>query len=284
MITHGSIFSGIGGFDLAAEWKGWKNVFQVEIDEFCNKVLKKRFPNTKRYGDIKKFDATKYRGTIDVLTGGFPCQPFSTAGNQEGANDNRFLWPENFRVIDELRPTHVVCENVTGIHNVEISTRIAKMEDQESVFVYFEKVIQRIIRDLESIGYEIPRTNQGEPILFNIPACAVQAQTRRDRVWIYGRISNSGEVRPKQSQVFSKRQQHSIRGTAFNQFNPLYRINSREYRRGESVFSGVVNGVPNWVDRIGALGNAINPYVAFELFSAIEATYMTDIKFDKPIN
>lgn len=82
-MRHASLFSGIGGFDLAAQWMGWENVFQVEKDEFCQKVLEKNFQHTKRYGDIKEFDGTKYRGAIDVLTGGFPCQPYSIAGKRK---------------------------------------------------------------------------------------------------------------------------------------------------------------------------------------------------------
>jgi len=99
-----------GGFDLAAQWMGWKNIFQVEKDEFCNKVLEKNFPHVTRYGDIKEFDGTKYRGAIDILTGGFPCQPYSTAGKRKGKEDERHLWPEMLRVIREVQPAYVVGE------------------------------------------------------------------------------------------------------------------------------------------------------------------------------
>src|SRR5574343_371934 len=100
-MKHGSLFSGIGGFDLAAEWVGWTNIFQVENDKFCNKILEKNFPNVKRYGDIKEFNAAEYRGAVDIISGGFPCQGFSVAGKQRGAADHRFLWPEMLRVIQE---------------------------------------------------------------------------------------------------------------------------------------------------------------------------------------
>jgi len=112
-MRHGSLFSGIGGFDLASAWMGWENVFQVEIDDHCQKVLAKNFPNVKRYEDIREFKGE--RGSIDILTGGFPCQPFSTAGKKKGTDDNRYLWPEMFRVIKEIQPEYIVCENVYGI-------------------------------------------------------------------------------------------------------------------------------------------------------------------------
>lgn len=93
-MNHASLFSGIGGFDLAAREVGWNNVFQCEIDPFCQSVLKYYFPKTVLYEDIKRTDFTSWKGKIDVLTGGFPCQPFSVAGQRKGADDNRYLWPE----------------------------------------------------------------------------------------------------------------------------------------------------------------------------------------------
>jgi DNA (cytosine-5)-methyltransferase 1 len=189
-MTHGSLFSGIGGFDLAAEWMGWENVFQVEWDEYCQKVLRKNFPNTTIYGDIKTFKAEKYRGTVDVLSGGFPCQPFSTAGRRRGTNDDRNLWPENFRIIKECRPSVFVGENVAGLASMENVTPFEKwlylgMESQN----YFRRiycrhiyrrrqtyVLNEIIEDLTGEGYTVET--------FVIPACAREAWHRRSRVWI----------------------------------------------------------------------------------------------------
>jgi hypothetical protein len=114
-MNHASLFSGIGGFDLAAREVGWNNVFQCEIDPFCQSVLKYYFPKTVLYEDIKRTDFTSWKGKIDVLTGGFPCQPFSVAGQREGADDNRYLWPEMLRVIRETRPLWIIGENVAGI-------------------------------------------------------------------------------------------------------------------------------------------------------------------------
>lgn len=157
-MTHASLFSGIGGFDLAAEWMGWQNVFNCEIDPFCRKVLAYHFPEAKQYEDVKTADFTIHRGHIDVLTGGFPCQPFSLAGKRKGSDDNRYLWPEMLRAIREIQPRWVVGENVFGIVNWSDGM-----------------VFEQVQSDLENEGYEV------QPYI--IPACAVDAPHRRDRVW-----------------------------------------------------------------------------------------------------
>lgn len=131
-MNHASLFSGIGGFDLAAREVGWNNVFQCEIDPFCQSVLKYYFPKTVLYEDIKRTDFTSWKGKIDVLTGGFPCQPFSVAGQRKGADDNRYLWPEMLRVIRETRPLWVIGENVAGITNCG---RLATSPDGRDVVV-----------------------------------------------------------------------------------------------------------------------------------------------------
>lgn len=161
-MTHASLFSGIGGFDLAAEWAGWTNVFNCEIDPFCRKVLAYHFPNAIQYEDVKATDFTVHRGGVDVLTGGFPCQPFSLAGKRRGTSDNRYLWPEMLRAIREIRPRWVVGENVLGIVNWSDGM-----------------VFEQVCADLEGEGYEV------QPFL--IPACAVDAPHRRDRVWFVAR-------------------------------------------------------------------------------------------------
>ena len=114
-MNHASLFSGIGGFDLAAEWMGWNNVFNCEWEEFPRKVLKHHFPNAIQHGDIKELDATSYAGRIDILTGGFPCQPYSLAGKRKGKEDERHLWPEMLRIIRECAPRYVVGENVRDL-------------------------------------------------------------------------------------------------------------------------------------------------------------------------
>jgi hypothetical protein len=116
-MRHGSLFSGIGGFDLAAEWCGWENVFHCEWNTFGQKVLKHHFPNSISYNDITKTDFTIHRGTIDIISGGFPCQPYSSAGKRLGKNDDRHLFPEMLRAIREIQPEWIVGENVLGIVN-----------------------------------------------------------------------------------------------------------------------------------------------------------------------
>ena len=168
-MKHGSLFSGIGGFDLAAEWMGWENVFHCEIAEFPRKVLKYHFPKSICYEDIKKTDFTKHRGEIDIISGGFPCQPYSNAGKRKGKEDDRHLWPEMLRVIREVQPRFVVGENVSGLLTWNNGM-----------------VFHEIIADLENEGYETQA--------FLIPACATNAIHRRDRIWFVAH-SNGTEQR-----------------------------------------------------------------------------------------
>jgi DNA (cytosine-5)-methyltransferase 1 len=157
-MTHGSLFSGIGGFDLAAQWMGWENIFHCEWNPFGQKVLKHHFPNSISYDDITKTDFTIHRGSIDVLTGGFPCQPYSLAGKRKGKEDERHLWPEMLRAIREIQPRFVVGENVLGLVNWSNGL-----------------VFHEVQTDLETAGYEVWP--------YVLPACAVNAPHRRDRVW-----------------------------------------------------------------------------------------------------
>lgn len=183
-IVHASLFSGFGGPDLAASWLGWKNAFHCEINEFCNTILNYWFKDSVAYEDITKTDFKKWQGKIHVLTGGFPCQPFSVAGRRKGADDHRYLWPEFMRVIREVRPDWIVGENVAGIISmVQPGTEIdlegksySFDESDQETLLKEEYVIDTICRDLESEGYTV------QP--FVIPACAVSAPHRRDRVWI----------------------------------------------------------------------------------------------------
>ena len=157
-MRHGSLFSGIGGFDLAAEWMGWENIFHCEWNPFGQRVLKYYWPNAISYNDITKTDFTKHRGSIDILTGGFPCQPYSLAGKRKGKEDERHLWPEMLRAIREIQPRYVVGENVRGLTNWNGGM-----------------VFDEVQADLEAIGYEV--------LPFLLPACAVNAPHRRDRIW-----------------------------------------------------------------------------------------------------
>jgi DNA (cytosine-5)-methyltransferase 1 len=157
-MRHGSLFSGIGGFDLAAEWMGWENVFHCEWNPFGQKVLHHYWPQAIQYHDITKTDFTIHRGSIDLLSGGFPCQPYSMAGKRLGKEDERHLWPEMCRAIREIAPRYVVGENVLGLTNWNGGM-----------------VFDEVHSDLESAGYEVQAVV--------IPAAAVNAPHGRDRVW-----------------------------------------------------------------------------------------------------
>ena len=186
-IIHASLFSGIGGFDLAAEWLGFRNAFHCEINPFCEKILKYHFPHAEHYTDITKTDFTPWRGKIDILSGGFPCQPFSLAGQRKGAEDDRYLWPQMLRAIREIRPAWVVGENVAGIltmvqpgKEVEVGRPTSLFgEDYTVEEMHRQYVVETVCTDLEREGYSV------RPFL--IPACAVGAPHRRDRVWFVAR-------------------------------------------------------------------------------------------------
>ena len=162
-LTHASLFSGIGGAELAASWLGWTNVFHCEIQEFQRKVLEYWFPNSISYEDITKTDFKEWRGQIDILTGGFPCQPFSVAGKRKGAEDNRYLWAEMLRAIRQIQPTWVVGENVNGILSMVQPGKETKMGRTDDLFdenfIYRKEqkfTIEVICEDLERAGYSGP--------------------------------------------------------------------------------------------------------------------------------
>jgi len=164
------LFSGIGGFSLGLHRAGMETVAFCEIEPYPQAVLRKNFPGVPIYDDVQTITGERLRAdgidTIDLVCGGFPCQPFSVAGKQRGKDDHRHLWPEMFRIISEVRPTWVIGENVAG---------------------FVSMALCEVSADLESIGYEV------QP--FIIPACAVNAPHRRDRVWI---VANSGGRRCSQ--------------------------------------------------------------------------------------
>ena len=289
-MTHGSLFSGIGGFDLAAEWAGFTNLFNCEWEEFPRKVLKHHFPNAEQYGDIKQFNATAYSGRLDILSGGFPCQPFSVAGKRKGSEDERHLFPEMLRIIRECQPRWVVGENVRGL--VSWSDGL---------------VFETCCTDLEALGYSVQS--------FVIPACATGAPHRRDRVWI---VANRKDDRPSQTKNLKRtrgeREPHNrdeIRtsldavsgiGNAPDTDNELPKCGngSREDGRSEQTertkpldesrgweefptfppVCGGDDGLPKELDgitfpkwrreSIKAYGNAIVPEVAYRIFQSIQ--------------
>lgn len=169
-LTHLSLFSGIGGLDIAAEMAGIKTVGQCEWADFQTKILEKHWPDVPRWRDIRTLTAEDFYErtglrTVDIVSGGFPCQPFSVAGKRSGKDDDRYLWPEMLRVIRELRPAWVIGENVPGIVNLALDT---------------------VLSDLENEGYS------AQP--FIIPACGVDAPHKRERVCIVAYSVNRGGI------------------------------------------------------------------------------------------
>ena len=189
-MTHGSLFSGIGGFDLAAEWMGWENKFHCEWNEFGQRVLHHYWPDAELFTDITKSDFTKYANTIDVLTGGFPCQPYSSAGKRLGKEDERHLWPQMCRAIREIAPSYVVGENVRGLTNWNGGL-----------------VFDEVCTDLENLGYQVAP--------FIIPASAVNAPHQRERVWFVAYCNGNGF-----NQCDSQHEKHSSK-TGFDALNDL---------------------------------------------------------------
>jgi DNA (cytosine-5)-methyltransferase 1 len=236
MLTHIDLFSGIGGFSLAAEWAGFKTIAFCEIDEFCQTILRQEWPKVPIIPRIEDFDGSKWtRQTL--LTGGFPCQPFSLAGRKKGKDDDRYLWPEMLRVISEARPSWIIAENVVGIAYLVLA-------DCEN--------------DLEAEGYETQS--------FDIPACACGLSTMERHIWIVAArrgefvegggkkcLSGIGKLRP----LFGRENHHGVK-----RWPPIPDLcKPRLYRSRK--------GISHWVDRHKALGNAIVPQVAYEIIKGI---------------
>jgi DNA (cytosine-5)-methyltransferase 1 len=240
-MRHGSLFSGIGGFDLASEWMGWENVFHCEWNEFGQKVLKYYWPKAITYNDITKTDFTIHRGEIDIITGGFPCQPFSIAGKRKGESDERFLWFEMLRAIQQIKPQWVVAENVTNITTMENGST-------------FEKICS----SLENEGYEVQS--------YIIPAGAVGAWHKRNRIWILAYNSSLRIQRNNKKQIQKQSNLSKIKdGRIFQEIGKL----SSEIK---PFFSGAGNGISTrlYNDIIKSFGNAIVPQVAYNIFQSIE--------------
>lgn len=287
-IKHLGLFEGIGGFSLAARWAGWKTVAWCEWNEFGQKVLKYHFPEAEGYGDITKTDFKKYANTINIVTGGFPCQPYSNAGKRKGKEDERHLWPEMLRSIREIQPPWVVGENVLGLVNWNGGL-----------------VFHEVQADLEAEGYEV--------LPFILPACSKNAPHRRDRVWFiaysngaeqkYNERANGGKAkeirRETESDVLSELCSNGITTNTNNErlqrsekfgsigesrengnkfIAGLLPSNFREFstqppiRNGNDGLPTELDGitVSNWINEsIKAGGNAIVPQVALEIFKAI---------------
>lgn len=275
--THLSLFSGIGGLDLAAEWAGFETAGQCEMADYPTKVLEKHWPDVPRWRDIRTLTKESFHErtglhTVDIISGGFPCQPFSVVGKQKGKGDDRYLWPEMLRIITEFAPRWVVCENVPGI------LRIAASD---------------IIQDLERQGYHV--------VLFDFEAAAVGAPHRRERIAFVANLHKPGLQRRKQykSFVFSARTSmaagkcsplvcntNRFRSQRIVRWNAHQIPAERCTRSTQPRLGGMADGFSNWVDeplnvprtiagtknranRIKAIGNAVVPQQFFPIFKAI---------------
>lgn len=266
-ITHYDLFAGIGGFSLAIdniyEKENTEHIF-VERDEFCQLVLKKHWPKAEYHSCIHEFIAdTKQSGfqgskqnkaaghsglchreygneAQTILTGGFPCQPFSTAGRRKGTDDDRYLWPAMFESIKLIRPDWIIAENVAGL--VSWSEGL---------------VLEQVCSDLESENYEV------QP--FIIPACAVNAPHRRDRVWIVANCKSWGRGRSKSKRDCSRKSEAQIGNGDRNGWN-------KNWLEVATRLCRVDAGLPRRMDRnprLKALGNAIVPQIAEEIIKSI---------------
>ena len=268
-LTHLSLFSGIGGLDLAAEWAGFQTVGQCEFADYPTKVLEKHWPDVPRWRDIRTLTKESFYertglSTVDVISGGFPCQPFSVAGKQKGKGDDRYLWPEMLRVVRELRPHCVVGENVPGI------IRIAAGQ---------------VVKDLEQAGYHV--------VVLNFEAAAVGAWHRRSRVFFVASDDPDVADTDKRSmrndgdnQRATAGEKHQTGDTGAGEVGAVYdtlRSGCQRIKRGEKSpeladgrcwaaepgLGRVAHGIPHRVDRLKCLGNAVVPQQAYPIFRAI---------------
>jgi DNA (cytosine-5)-methyltransferase 1 len=299
-LTHLSLFSGIGGIDLAAHWAGFRTVAFVERDNYCQQVLKQNFGDIPVHGDINTFNPTPYKG-VTLLSGGFPCQPFSVAGKQRGKEDDRDLWPQMFRVVKEVRPTFVLGENVPNFLNMGF---------------------HQMSLDLASCGYTT--------VPFIVPAAGVNAYHRRNRIIVVAYSpewfsTNSpslrcnrlpeeeslgsddqgreerGQIKPEGASVLGHSNFQGLEGSrseggsdkqptchthssglpGVNRWQPG-KITQDGYQPvqaghwsnwpAEPTVGRATHGIPNWVDRIRALGNAVVPQQVYPILEAIAKT------------
>ena len=290
-MIHIGLFEGIGGFSLAASWMGWQTYLTCEINPFAQRVLKYYWPDAYHHGDIKTLTyetvnaelsrryGNGWRNEPVIITGGFPCQPFSVAGKRRGTEDDRYLWPEMLRAIREIKPEYVVGENVPGL-----------LSSGGGV------VFEQVLADLEGEGYEV------QPVI--LPAAGVNAPHRRDRLWIIAKNTNycrclHGEIKQEGADVWQQR------NTGTGSCNGIYipegvasdtgllgqekckqqtaRVIEcggwEEFPTQPSVcgrndgFPSELDGItfPKWrTESVKAYGNAIVPQVAYAIFKAIE--------------
>lgn len=251
-MQHVDLFAGLGGFSLAARWMGWETIAWCEINHFCQTVLKYHFPKAAPHEDIKATDFSIYRGKCDILTGGFPCQPFSVSGEQGGAKDVRYLYPEMLRAVREVKPKWIVAENVRGLTSRK-----------------FAPIFEDICSSLEAEGYEI-----FPPLL--IPASAIGANHERYRIWFIAH-ANGERLEGVNNKICNESESLEV---AVKTLAPCQIGFRAKHKLPKPFVVGRNNGLPLELDNItfskwregsiSGFGNAIVPSVAYEIFKAIE--------------
>ena len=229
IMTHGSLFAGIGGIDLGFQRAGIETVWAVEIDPYCQKVLRKNFTETEIFGDIKEVGKHNLK-SVDIVSAGWPCQPVSNHGKRKGSKDARWLWPEVLRIIKETKPSIFVGENVYGIISLGLDD---------------------VLVDLASIGYST--------WVCDIPACSVGLPTLERHVWIIatpngirleGNFTKTNQEKPRADTISNchkgGRERRIVRQTRF------CRVRQRVSRKLDT----------NQKERLNALGNAVPPQMA----------------------
>lgn len=241
-LTHLSLFSGVGGLDLAAEWAGIKKVGQCEWAEYPTKVLEKHWPDVPRWKDIRTLTGESFyertgRRTVDIISGGFPCQPFSVAGKRRGKEDDRYLWPEMLRVIREIKPKWVVGENVSGL---------------------IRGALEDILSDLEKAGYKARA--------YSSEARNVGGLFRGERIAVVAASNNRGTAMRRNGEFSAD---GKIEGCWDNNRGGKEKPDLWKRWEIESRPYGVADGIPYRVDRLKCLGNAVVPQQFYPIFKAI---------------
>lgn len=284
---------GCNGFGLAAKWMGWQTVACVEIDKFNQQLLKQNFPEAEIYGDIREFnkgEAAKYRGSIDLITGGDPCQPSSKAGMGKGQEDDRYLWPSMFESIQAICPAIIVNENVDGtISNGILDIKITNLESEgytcEPISLPVDSVGGMHFRErVWLIAYNTDKINQYRASK-NIPTKEQEIQ-ERNHIPVFGEPVDLWSYCSDTDQKRWRKQQHSTEPTILQEGISRYfgfgpdRIGDIPGDVLESAIVGMLNGLPEGMDftartkRIEACGNAVSPVLVYEIYKAIETTFL----------
>lgn len=285
-MRHGSLFSGIGGFDLASEWMGWENIFHCEIDPFCQRVLQHHFPNAKTHTNITDVDFRHYRGEIDIISGGFPCQPYSQVGRRRGSDDPRHLFPQMLRCIREIQPQWIVGENVHGIITWNDGEVFEDIHTQMGAEGY---EMQSFVLPASSVGAPHQRNRtffigRKKPCQFGFDTCTNKGRCNgcgegsNHQDWNIAHTDMLGCERIGISRVIEKKKQRRT-----ERFGELDNIEHQweEFPTESPICSGN-DGIPERLDditiskwrreSIKAYGNAVVPQLIFAIFQAIEET------------